>query len=240
MNISRTARFTLALALSLAVHGAVYVLWPARPDMVPLASGKSLKVSLLVSQHAVEPATAGTAQPQAVVMAKPRQIATQQPPAAAPARPAETTRAVVSKTVAQRSHVTEALPPSSDKLEAQPGKMTPQQQLASSLPGKPVATTVSADSRKHIQQYLHDEFQRYFYYPRLAIKRGWQGEVQIGLRIEANGTLSRIRVLRGSGYSLLDNAATKSLARVEALPAAVSLLGGSSLDVILPVEYRLL
>ena len=240
MKPSRTAQFTLALALSLTVHGAVYVLWPARPDTVPLASGQSLKVSLLVSQHTVEPATEGNSQPQAVVVAKPRQIDTQQPAAAAPARQAEITQAVVSNTVAQRSRDAEILPPSSEKLEAQPGQTISQQQVASSLPGKPVTTTVSADSRKHIQQYLHDEFQRYFYYPRLAIKRGWQGEVQIGLRIEANGTLSRIRVLRGSGYNLLDNAATKSLARVEVLPAAVSLLGGSSLDVILPVEYRLL
>ena len=87
---------------------------------------------------------------------------------------------------------------------------------------------------------LEQAFALHFYYPRLAIKRGWQGEVQLGIRIEANGNLSQIRILQGSGYGLLDKAAMKSLNEIEVLPKAIALLNGKNLDLILPVKYRLL
>jgi protein TonB len=87
---------------------------------------------------------------------------------------------------------------------------------------------------------LEQAFALHFRYPRLAIKRGWQGEVRLGLRIEANGHLSQVRILQGSGYGLLDKAAMKSLNKVETLPNAIALLNGRSLDLILPVKYQLL
>jgi protein TonB len=87
---------------------------------------------------------------------------------------------------------------------------------------------------------LEQAFSLHFRYPRLAIKRGWQGEVRLGLRIEANGHLSQVRILQGSGYGLLDKAAMKSLNKVETLPKAIALLNGHSLDLILPVKYQLL
>jgi protein TonB len=87
---------------------------------------------------------------------------------------------------------------------------------------------------------LEQAFALHFRYPRLAIKRGWQGEVRLGLRIEANGHLSQVRILQGSGYGLLDKAAMKSLNKVETLPEAIALLNGHSLDLILPVKYQLL
>jgi protein TonB len=87
---------------------------------------------------------------------------------------------------------------------------------------------------------LEQAFALHFQYPRLAIKRGWQGEVRLGLRIEANGHLSQVRILQGSGYGLLDKAALKSLNKVETLPEAIALLNGRSLDLILPVKYQLL
>ena len=87
---------------------------------------------------------------------------------------------------------------------------------------------------------LQRAFALNFSYPRLAIKRGWQGEVQLGLRINAKGYLSQIRILQGSGYDILDKAAIKSLNKVEILPEAIAFLNGHSLDLILPVSYQLL
>ena len=87
---------------------------------------------------------------------------------------------------------------------------------------------------------LERAFALHFYYPRIAIKRGWQGDVKISLRIEADGHLSQVRILNSSGYNLLDKAAIASIDKVEILPAAIALLDGQTLDLILPVEYRLL
>jgi protein TonB len=78
-----------------------------------------------------------------------------------------------------------------------------------------------------------------FYYPTLARRRGQQGNVQLAMRIEADGYLSNMRVIRSSGYGLLDNAAITTLQRVNHVPEAVSWLDGNYLDMILPIEYRL-
>lgn len=79
----------------------------------------------------------------------------------------------------------------------------------------------------------------HFYYPRIARHRGWEGRVEIGLRVEANGRLSAIRVLRTSGFAVLDRAALASIGRIAQLPEAAAWLGGRHIDMILPVQYRL-
>jgi len=104
----------------------------------------------------------------------------------------------------------------------------------------PLQASLPAQTSSLLRADLERAFALHFYYPRLAIKRGWQGDVQISLRIKSNGQLSEIRILRGSGYSLLDKSAMKSINKVEILPAAIALLDGNSLELILPVEYRLL
>ena len=104
----------------------------------------------------------------------------------------------------------------------------------------PQQASLPAQTSSLLRADLERAFALHFYYPRIAIKRGWQGDVHISLRIESNGQLSEIRILRGSGYSLLDKSAMQSINKVEILPAAIALLDGNSLDLILPVEYRLL
>ena len=104
----------------------------------------------------------------------------------------------------------------------------------------PLQASLPEQTSSLLRADLERAFALHFYYPRLAIKRGWQGNVHISLRIKSNGQLSEIRILRGSGYSLLDKSAMKSINKVEILPAAVALLDGNSLDLILPVKYRLL
>ena len=98
----------------------------------------------------------------------------------------------------------------------------------------------SDNTRKQLKSVLQQAFNTHFYYPRLAVRRGWSGEVQLSLRIEANGKLSHVRILESSGFNLLDKAAMSSLDKVKILPSAIALLNGNSLDLILPVQYRLL
>lgn len=104
----------------------------------------------------------------------------------------------------------------------------------------PVKASLPASTSSLLYADLERAFSLHFYYPRLAIKRGWQGDVQLSLRVDADGKLSHVRILKGSGFSLLDKAAMNSLDKVEILPAAIALLDGNSLELILPVEYRLL
>lgn len=94
--------------------------------------------------------------------------------------------------------------------------------------------------KKHIDEQLHSNFARHFHYPPLAQRRNWQGEVRLGLRIEASGHLSHIRIIKSSGYTILDEAALASLRQVTTIPQAGHWLRGKSFDTILPVKYRLL
>lgn len=90
-----------------------------------------------------------------------------------------------------------------------------------------------------LESALYTALRPHFYYPPLARQQGWQGEVRLALRVEANGTLTQVRIVRGSGHGILDNAALRSLGRVQHLPEAVALLNGRNHDVILPVQYQL-
>jgi protein TonB len=55
-------------------------------------------------------------------------------------------------------------------------------------------------------------------YPRAALRDHLEGRVELALRIGADGSVLAVRVVRGSTYSLLDNAAIDS-ARADRLPA---------------------
>ena len=75
--------------------------------------------------------------------------------------------------------------------------------------------------------------------PALAIRNAWQGRVNLGIRVQANGRLTHIRIVESSGYNILDNAAVSSVHNVASLPEAAYWLNGNYIDVILPVVYKL-
>ncbi len=91
----------------------------------------------------------------------------------------------------------------------------------------------------HIRGKLQTDLARYFSYPAIARQRGWQGHVQIGFRVQPDGKLTNIYIVRSSGYRLLDKSALKALRQVEPLTEAVTLLKGKSVDMQLPVIYKL-
>lgn len=90
-----------------------------------------------------------------------------------------------------------------------------------------------------IRSHLLSDLARHFHYPLLARQRGWEGTVLLGLRIESDGHLDKIRIERSSGYAVLDHSALNSLIRLGHLAEASSWLNGRDLDMQLPVIYRL-
>lgn len=103
-------------------------------------------------------------------------------------------------------------------------------------------TTTGGESKSasaHIRGKLRTNLARYFSYPAIARRRGWQGHVQIGFRLQPDGKLTDIYIARSSGYRLLDKSAIKALRQVEPLAEAATLLKGKSIDMELPVIYKL-
>ena len=80
----------------------------------------------------------------------------------------------------------------------------------------------------------------HFSYPMLARRRGWEGIVRVGVRVEANGNLTRLHLVEPCPYDVLNSAAINSLSRLARLPRAGDWLQGNHVDLVLPVEYRLL
>lgn len=106
-------------------------------------------------------------------------------------------------------------------------------------------TTIAASgaaqesARAQIRALLLADFARRFRYPRLAQQRGWQGMVMLSITLRPNGRLERIHVARSSGYDVLDSSAIRTVQRIGQLADAQPWLRGQSLELLLPVVYRL-
>lgn len=219
------------MILSLTVHGVIIALWPTiEKTQLPEPGGQAMTVSLLVqaNKQAVQQDEPTQKDPDdtAHETSPPRARAERQPPA-------------ITEKFTPPVRQTAQAKPLSGKLSRDEPQPTPVTAARETQQATAPPASASRNSRQ-LEVVLRKAFNAHFYYPRLAIRRGWQGEVRLGLRIEANGHLSRVRILQGSGHDLLDRAAIKSLNRVELLPAAIALLNGGSMDLVLPIQYQLL
>lgn len=100
--------------------------------------------------------------------------------------------------------------------------------------------TNAASAPDRIRTSLGTQFAHLFHYPRLAQRRGWEGLVKLGVRVHADGQLSNIHLVKTSGHTLLDNNALHTMRRISTLPGARQWLHNRHLDMVLPVEYRLI
>lgn len=112
---------------------------------------------------------------------------------------------------------------------------------------EPVATAAAVaasplpsprESEDHLRRSVLDLFSQRLDYPAIARRKGWQGTVTLRLLIEPDGRISRLQVDRTSGYAALDQAAVESL-QLASVPQAKHWLHGRALELLVPVEYRL-
>lgn len=106
-------------------------------------------------------------------------------------------------------------------------------------PAGPAPVAAAGLTPGQLAARLHEAAEMHFYYPPLARRLGWEGDVRLALRVEHDGRLSAIRVLSSSGYRVLDSAAVDSLTRLARLPDAAG-VPLSGMETVLPVRYRLL
>lgn len=75
-------------------------------------------------------------------------------------------------------------------------------------------------------------------YPRMALARGWEGEVRLSVRVARKLGLLSVQVLHGSGYEILDQQAIQ-LVQNATLPAPPAALGDRELQLVIPVRFKL-
>jgi TonB family protein len=99
---------------------------------------------------------------------------------------------------------------------------------------------LSSDARfRRVQAALQQALLPRFEYPPIARRRGWEGRVKVGLHVGADGDLTRIHLVESSGYALLDSAAVKNVTELRNVPGAAQWIDADSMEVVLPVRYRL-
>lgn len=86
---------------------------------------------------------------------------------------------------------------------------------------------------------LQAMFAANFSYPSIARRNNWEGNVLAAVRVEEDGTLSHIKLVKTSGYNVLDDATLQGLRNISALPSAQGWLKGHHFDIVMPVQYRL-
>jgi protein TonB len=111
-------------------------------------------------------------------------------------------------------------------------------------PGPPAAVAASnpeqsrQEADRHLRNSILELVASNLKYPPLARRKGWQGIVVLELRIEADGRISRLHVNATSGYPVLDRAAVEAL-QLASVTQAGQWLDGEAVDIVVPVEYRL-
>jgi protein TonB len=126
-------------------------------------------------------------------------------------------------------------------MTAAPARRSDEGKTATTEPRRssPASVTSRASLEAELRAQLRRALVPHFTYPLLARRRGWEGTVKVGVRIEADGTLTRLHLVETSHHAVLNQAAVESLRRIAQLPEAGTWLGGGHVDLVLPIEYRL-
>jgi periplasmic protein TonB len=222
------------LLISLIVHAGVYLAWPDAPvaPALTLPDGAPLQLALQspssdVARHAD--------------ISTPPRIESAQ----AAGREAAANEAIGNLTPnsseARRERVPASLLAQGERMRPLPAEAGDGAEIDYASLG-PVSPPSSMDpltlGTADVRARLGEVAETHFYYPPLARRRGWEGEVIVGVRVEGDGRLSAIDVVASSGYRVLDNAAVESLKRMARLSDARG-LPKAGIVVRLPVRYRL-
>ena len=214
------------IALSVAIHAAA-LLVGNRPDTRIAPAGQLLHVSMNYRAGVAGPAA------QAVSPAVHERTSRDQPHVTTNRSSSVST---ARKEVSRRHHN-----PPHETTATQP--VTTRQAENTPAPGQssPAAAGMETD-RQTAREQLHNSILRLLSsrlnYPLLARRKGWQGVVKLQVHIESDGRISRLHVEQTSGYPVLDRAALQSL-QLASVPDAAQWMQGQAIDIIIPVEYRL-
>lgn len=195
--------FLLALAGSMAVHGAVLT-WSGMEFALPPESAPAPVIKVTLAAVQIEPVVAEkavTRKPGSRPVSRPGRVAPQATPREEPAP----------ETIASPSPVIQS-------VAAAPAPRAP-----ASAPEPPLqlATVPKARASEpdYVARYLHNPPPPY---PWQARRMGIEGRVVLQVEILPNGNAGRVEIRQSSGYELLDQAAIKAVGGWRFDPARIA------------------
>ena len=208
-------RFVILLGVSLLLHGVLLFHWPTTNPVLEFDYQlQNLAINLepievIGQQKQGQKKALNTSKPQPATLTTPVSD-----------KPATTLQSAPHKQSAQETSVTS--PPLQDQ----------QQPITSEV-------TTPSMNRARILSQIRRDLTQYFYYPPLARRKGLQGTVLLGFGISGQGAIHNIRVVKSSGYAILDLAAQDAMQQLENLSWYAASLHGKAMDLELPVIFRL-
>ena len=208
-------RFVILLGVSLLLHGVLLFHWPTTNPVLEFDYQlQNLAINLepievIGQQKQRQKKALPTPKPQPATLTTPVSD-----------KPATTLQSAPHKQSAQETSVTS--PPLQDQ----------QQPITSEV-------TTPSMNRARILSQIRRDLTQYFYYPPLARRKGLQGTVLLGFGISGQGAIHNIRVVKSSGYAILDLAAQDAMQQLEKLSWYAATLHGKAMDLELPVIFRL-
>lgn len=76
-------------------------------------------------------------------------------------------------------------------------------------------------------------------YPKIAQMRGWQGEVVLELQLSQDGQLTSSKVIRSSGFDVLDSESLEMVKRASPFPVPPEILKNRSFNILVPIRFKL-
>lgn len=103
-----------------------------------------------------------------------------------------------------------------------------------------VQSAVKLVNYSQFNQVIETELEKYFYYPVLAQRRNWQGQVLVEFTVFSSGIIDQIKIRKSSGYSVLDDAALDAVKMIKQADKISLALNGHEINQVLPVNYKLI
>ncbi|MDH5601026.1 MAG: energy transducer TonB [Gammaproteobacteria bacterium] len=90
-----------------------------------------------------------------------------------------------------------------------------------------------------VKQQLRSKINANFYYPRIAKHNGWQGKVTLSFIINNDGKITHHKILHSSGYRILDEAALKTISKVNHINISKKSMDYNSVNIELPIYFKI-
>lgn len=101
--------------------------------------------------------------------------------------------------------------------------------------GRLAAEGVDGAYARTLQQHMS----RFKHYPRIARRRGWQGQPVVRFSLDREGALLRVELETSSGHKILDQAALDTVKKSVPFPKIPEGMESSTLSFKLPVQFVL-
>jgi periplasmic protein TonB len=143
---------------------------------------------------------------------------------------------------------TEAPPPApvAEQPKAPPAVIAVEQKPAEPTPAFTAPKTDTVDTNDDLGEVraaygrlLREELTKHTRYPAVATLKGWEGKVKLRLQVDKEGNvLGTPEVVEGSGHTVLDDDAVKTILKDSPLPVPPPQLNVTPISIITTIDYH--